>query len=148
MECKNKNSLSLQTNTTMIGREIISTSKKQYFDSVLDSYKSMVCQVITNYQTEKFSAPTPIVMKKELMRKFRVSADLARKIVDGPITDTSTMMMVLDVMENILNLYDPGNLLPGREAQLKRKLYFFRKYVIDLDMEKPIVQNGTAKERP
>ena len=60
MECKNKNSLSLQTNTTMIGREIISTSKKQYFDSVLDSYKSMVCQVITNYQTEKFSAPLQI----------------------------------------------------------------------------------------
>ena len=104
--------------------------------------------MITNYQAEKFAAPTPIVMKKELLRKFRVSADLARKIVDGPITDTSTMMMVLDIMENILNLYDPGNLLPGREAQLKRKLYFFRKYVIDLDMEKPIVQNGTAKERP
>ena len=130
-------------NKTMNGRENYSTSKKQYFDSVLDSYKSMVCQVITNYQTEKFSAPTPIVMKKELMRKFRVSADLARKIVDGP-----TMMMVLDVMENIPNLYDPGYLLPGREAQLKRKFYFFRKYVIDLDMEKPIVQNGTAKERP
>ena len=104
--------------------------------------------MITNYQAEKFGTPTPIVMKKELLRKFRVSADLARKIVDGPITDTSTMMVVLDIMENILNLYDPGYLLPGREAQLKRKFYFFRKYVIDLDMEKPIVQNGTAKEKP
>ena len=129
-------------------RENFSSSKKQYFDSVLDTYKTMVCQAITNYQAEKFGTPTPIVMKKELLRKFRVSADLARKIVDGPLTDTSTMMVVLDIMENILNLYDPGNLLPGREAQFKRKLYFFRKYVIDLDMEKPIVQNGTAKESP
>lgn len=128
-------------------RENFSSSKKQYFDSVLDTYKTMVCQAITNFQAEKFGTPTPIVMKKELLRKFRVSADLARKIVDGPLTDTSTMMVVLDIMENILNLYDPGNLLPGREAQFKRKLYFFRKYVIDLDMEKPIVQNSTAKDK-
>lgn len=129
-------------------RENFSSSKKQYFDSVLDTYKTMVCQAITNYQAEKFGTPTPIVMKKELLRKFRVSADLARKIVDGPITDTSTMMASLDIMENILNLYDSGWEMPDREAQFKRKLYFYRKYVVDLDMEKPIVQNGTAKEKP
>lgn len=128
-------------------RENFSSSKKQYFDSVLDTYKTMVCQAITNYQAEKFGTPTPIVMKKELLRKFRVSADLARKIVDGPITDTSTMMASLDIMENILNLYDSGWEMPDREAQFKRKLYFYRKYVVDLDMEKPIVQNGTAKEK-
>lgn len=132
----------------MLVRDNFSSSKKQYFDSVLDTYKTMVCQAITNYQAEKFGTPTPIVMKKELLRKFRVSADLARKIVDGPITDTSTMMASLDIMENILNLYDPGWELPDREAQFKRKLYFYRKYVVDLDMEKPIVQNGTAKEKP
>ena len=126
-------------------RENFSSSKKQYFDSVLDTYKTMVCQAITNYQAEKFGTPTPIVMKKELLRKFRVSADLARKIVDGPITDTSTMMASLDIMENILNLYDSGWEMPDREAQFKRKLYFYRKYVVDLDMEKPIIQNGTAK---
>ncbi|MBR6990351.1 MAG: hypothetical protein IKH95_11035 [Bacteroidaceae bacterium] len=129
-------------------RENFSSSKKQYFDSVLDTYKTMVCQAITNYQAEKFGTPTPIVMKKELLRKFRVSADLARKIVDGPLTDTSTMMIALDIMENILSLYDPGWQLPDREAQFKRKLYFYRKYVVDLDMEKPIVQNGTPKEKP
>lgn len=129
-------------------RENFSSSKKQYFDSVLDTYKTMVCQAITNYQAEKFGTPTPIVMKKELLRKFRVSADLARKIVDGPLTDTSTMMMALDIMENILNLYDSGWEMPDREAQFKRKLYFYRKYVVDLDIEKPIVQNGTAKEKP
>ena len=128
-------------------RENFSSSKKQYFDSVLDTYKTMVCQAITNYQAEKFGTPTPIVMKKELLRKFRVSADLARKIVDGPITDTSTMMASLDIMENILNLYDPGWEMPDREAQFKRKLYFYRKYVVDMDMEKPIVQNGTPKEK-
>lgn len=128
-------------------RENFSSSKKQYFDSVLDTYKTMVCQAITNYQAEKFGTPTPIVMKKELLRKFRVSADLARKIVDGPLTDTSTMMMALDIMENILSLYDPGWQLPDREAQFKRKLYFYRKYVVDMDMEKPIVQNGTAKDK-
>ncbi len=128
-------------------RENFSSSKKQYFDSLLDTYKTMVCQVITNYQAEKFGTPTPIVMKKELLRKFRVSADLARKIVDGPLTDTSTMMMALDIMENILSLYDPGWQLPDREAQFKRKLYFYRKYVVDMDMEKPIVQNGTAKDK-
>ena len=129
-------------------RENFSSSKKQYFDSVLDTYKTMVCQAITNYQAEKFGTPTPIVMKKELLRKFRVSADLARKIVDGSLTDTSTMMMALDIMENILSLYDPGWQLPDREAQFKRKLYFYRKYVVDMDMEKPIVQNGTPKENP
>lgn len=129
-------------------RENFSSSKKQYFDSVLDTYKTMVCQAITNYQAEKFGTPTPIVMKKELLRKFRVSADLARKIVDGSLTDTSTMMMALDIMENILSLYDPGWQLPDREAQFKRKLYFYRKYVVDMDMEKPIVQNGTPKEKP
>lgn len=128
-------------------RENFSSSKKQYFDSVLDTYKTMVCQAITNYQAEKFGTPTPIVMKKELLRKFRVSADLARKIVDGPLTDTSTMMMALDIMENILSLYDPGWQLPDREAQFKRKLYFYRKYVVDMDMEKPIVQNSTAKDK-
>lgn len=132
----------------MLVRDNFSSSKKQYFDFVLDTYKTMVCQAITNYQAEKFGTPTPIVMKKELLRKFRVSADLARKIVDGPITDTSTMMASLDIMENILDLYDPGWELPDREAQFKRKLYFYRKYVVDLDMEKPIVQNGTAKEKP
>ncbi len=129
-------------------RDNFSSSKKQYFDFVLDTYKAMVCQAITNYQAEKFGTPTPIVMKKELLRKFRVSADLARKIVDGPITDTSTMMASLDIMENILNLYDSGWEMPDREAQFKRKLYFYRKYVVDLDMEKPIVQNGTPKEKP
>lgn len=128
-------------------RENFSSSKKQYFDSVLDTYKTMVCQAITNYQAEKFGTPTPIVMKKELLRKFRVSADLARKIVDGPLTDTSTMMIALDIMENILDLYDPGWQLPDREAQFKRKLYFYRKYVVDMDMEKPIVQNSTAKDK-
>lgn len=128
-------------------RENFSSSKKQYFDSVLDTYKTMVCQAITNYQAEKFGTLTPIVMKKELLRKFRVSADLARKIVDGPLTDTSTMMMALDIMENILSLYDPGWQLPDREAQFKRKLYFYRKYVVDMDMEKPIVQNCTAKDK-
>lgn len=128
-------------------RENFSSSKKQYFDFVLDTYKTMVCQAITNYQAEKFGTPTPIVMKKELLRKFRVSADLARKIVDGPITDTSTMMASLDIMENILNLYDSGWEMPDREAQFKRKLYFYRKYVVDMDMEKPIVQNSTAKEK-
>lgn len=132
----------------MLVRDNFSSSKKQYFDFVLDTYKTMVCQAITNYQAEKFGTPTPIVMKKELLRKFRVSADLARKIVDGPLTDTSTMMMALDIMENILSLYDPGWELPDREAQFKRKLYFYRKYVVDLDMEKPIVQNGTPKEKP
>ena len=132
----------------MLVRDNFSSSKKQYFDSVLDTYKTMVCQAITNYQAEKFGTPTPIVMKKELLRKFRVSADLARKIVDGPLTDTSTMMMALDIMENILSLYDPGWQLPDREAQFKRKLYFYRKYVVDLDMEKLIVQNGTPKEKP
>ena len=131
----------------MSARENFSTSKKQYFDFVLDTYKTMVCQAITNYQAEKFGTPTPIVMKKELLRKFRVSADLARKIVDGPLTDTSTMMIALDIMENILSLYDPGWQLPDREAQFKRKLYFYRKYVVDMDMEKPIVQNSTAKDK-
>jgi len=122
------------------------TPKKRYFDSVLDDYKTMVCQVISDYQAWRFGVTTPIILKKELMRNFGISADLARKIVDGPIRETSTMMMALDVMENILTLYDPANQFPSHEAQIKRKNYFYKRYVATVDMDKPIVQKDTAKK--
>lgn len=52
------------------------------------------------------------------------------------------MMHTLDVMENILSLYDPSFMAEGRSALLKRKNYFFKNYVANVDMSRPIIQRS------
>lgn len=125
-------------------REKITTTKKRAFDSILEDYAQMVCKVIQQYQKREFNTDAPVYFKKELLRHLGMSADLARKIVGGSITETNTMIHVLDVMENILSLYDPGSFVEGRKALLKRKNYFFRTYVVSVDLAKPIIQKGKA----
>jgi len=131
----------------MMGKENITTPQKRYFDKMMETYTVMVCQVITDYQTRKFGISTPIVFKKGLLRKFGLSADLARKIVEGQVTDISTMILALDAMENILFLYDPAVKLQGRIAQLKKRNYFYKRYVINMDFEKPIFQRNRVYDK-
>lgn len=124
----------------------ILTTKKNTFDRILADYVKEVCQVIENYQRREFNCDSRICLKKEFLRHYGCSADLARKIISGNITETKTMIHTLDFMEDILNLYDPGIIEQGREELLTSKKSFYRKYVISLDLTKPILQKGRVSD--
>lgn len=105
-------------------KEDITTAKKRNFDKLLEDYVKTICAVIQNYQKNELGCAYSVQFKKELLRHLGVSADLSRKIVSGNVTGISTMMHTLDVMGNILSLYDPSFQAEGRNALLKRKNFF------------------------
>lgn len=127
-------------------KEDITTAKKRNFDKLLEDYANTICKVIQKYQKNELGCAYPVQFKKELLRHLGVSADLSRKIISGNVTGISTMMHTLDVMKNILSLYDPGFLAEDRNALLKRKNYFFKNYVANVDMSKPIIQRARKPE--
>lgn len=123
----------------------LSSSKQIFFSQLLTDYKDMLCKVIQNYQQEKFNVCDPVILNKELLRKFCFSADLARKVIDGGVVETYTMMHILDILENMLTLYEPYLKTDGRLALIKRKNYFYKKYVVSVDLSQPIRQRRAKK---
>lgn len=120
--------------------ENLTTSKKQYFDKLAQDYQDKIIEVIRDHHKREFQHEKPVVIKKELLRNFGMSADLARKIMEGTVTESNSMMHCLDIFENVLNLYDPARNATERGTLLKRKNYFFKRYVVGIDLLKPIVQ--------
>lgn len=120
--------------------ENLTTSKKQYFDKLAQDYQAKIIEVIREHHRREFQQEKPVVIKKELLRNFGMSADLARKIMEGTVTESNSMMHCLDIFENVLNLYDPARTASERGTLLKRKNYFFKRYVVGIDLMKPIVQ--------
>ena len=123
----------------------ILSPREIFYSQLLADYKSMLCKVMQNYQQEKFNVGDPVILNKELLRKFCFSADLARKVIDGGAVEPYTMMHILDVLENTLTLYEPSLQTEGRLALIKRKNYFYKKYVVSVDLSQPIKQRGAKK---
>lgn len=121
-------------------REPFLSQKHRCFLELSQDYQDMICAVITDFQEKQFGQSSPIQMKKELLRSLGFSPNLARMVVDKSVVGVSTMFHCLDLFEDILNLYDEEMAYPGREELLARKSAFIKKYVIRIDMKKPIVQ--------
>ena len=116
------------------------TAKQVYFNELAKDYLKKIEEVVSAYQVAKFGEGNAVTMKKELLRTLGFSANLARMLIQEEVIGTSTMLHCLDHMEDILGLYDPAQQASDREALLKRKMYFVKKYAFRLDLEKPIVQ--------
>lgn len=128
------------TVSTGVRREPFVTNKHRLFLDLSKDYQQLICNVITDYQKREFGVGTPIQMKKELLRSLGFSPNLARMVIDEDVVGVATMFHCLDLFEDILNLYDEDSLYPGRAELLERKKQFIKKYVIRVDMKRPIVQ--------
>lgn len=123
-----------------LNKEPFVSNKHCLFQNLSKDYQSLICAVITDFQKRELNLHTPIMMKKELLRSLGFSPNLARMVIDGNVVGVSTMFHCLDLFEDILNIYDEQSIYPGRGELLERKKQFIKKYVLRIDLMKPIIQ--------